>query len=333
MRIEHFLTFFFLAFSTHCFTQNESIHSEEIKDLTTYLDSIGVMLSHSTGYLVEYDDAGDGYPIDLKYSSKERLDCLTKANDYYSKTILIYKNVKPSLTYEQIDEFQSIDKSLIKIIKDIDYEEYISSTDNSLPAKKIFPTITFIEIVKSKINKFSTSFKDNVKSINKEVNQEAFIRDKTELFKKQISSGVSVSEIRFEQSSLTQKLLRPYNYEIMDWEGEIIWIDMFKENELDIAISILKREIVGSKTISSNGQSTTYKCGITIEAGQIPYPKRGYKGIPRNGNLYNKIKRLKEGDKVVFSAKVVDSRDDTEETGLNLNTQLVLEIIDINKLH
>ena len=70
-------------------------------------------------------------------------------------------------------------------------------------------------------------------------------------------------------------------------------------------------------------------CGITIEADQATSKKYGYKGVVRSGALYEKMKNLKEGDKVIFSADVIDATDNTEKTGLNLSTLIHLKITDI----
>ncbi len=178
MKKEHFFTIIFLVISIQCLTQNESIITKEIHIFTEYLDSTGLMLSQSTGYAIEYDNSGDGYPIDLKYSSDERLKSLAKANEYYLKTSSAYKIVESSLTNEQIKDFKSIDNSLMKIINDTDYEKYLSITNSSLPIKEIFPTVTFIEIVKAKIDKFSNSIDDIFNSKYREVNQKEFIKEK-----------------------------------------------------------------------------------------------------------------------------------------------------------
>ena len=102
---------------------------------------------------------------------------------------------------------------------------------------------------------------------------------------------------------------------------------MFKDKELDISIAIQKRQKVGKKSISGN----TLDCIITIEATQATSEKYGYKGIIRSGELYEKVKKLAEGDKVIFSAKVINASDNIEKTGLNLSTLFFIELIDIHK--
>lgn len=157
--------------------------------------------------------------------------------------------------------------------------------------------------------------------------QTDFVNKKTEEFKNQINSGASADEIKQKQKSLTKTFLKEQKNKLVDWSGVIVSVDMFQDVDLDIAITIQDREIVGQKTISDK----TMDCGITIEADQATSKKYGYKGVVRKGELYEKIKALKEGDKVIFSADVVDATDNTEKTGLNLSTLLHLKITDIRK--
>ncbi|MBK9505833.1 MAG: hypothetical protein WBP31_06465 [Chitinophagales bacterium] len=157
--------------------------------------------------------------------------------------------------------------------------------------------------------------------------QGKFVSEKTEEFKNQITSGASADEIKQKQKSITKTFLKEQKNKLVDWSGVIISVDMFQDVDLDISITIQDREIVGQKTISDK----TMDCGITIEADQATSKKYGYKGVARKGELYEKIKALKEGDKVIFSADVVDATDNTEKTGLNLSTLLHLKITDIRK--
>jgi len=162
---------------------------------------------------------------------------------------------------------------------------------------------------------------------NTNVIQADFVNKKTEEFKAEINSGATADEIKQKQKSLTKTFLKEQKNKLVDWSGKIISVDMFQDTELDISITILDREIVGQKTISYK----TMDCGITIEADQATSKKYGYKGVVRKGELYDKIKNLKEGDNVIFSAEVVDATDNTEKTGLNLSTLLHLKITDIKK--
>jgi|JI6StandDraft_1071083.scaffolds.fasta_scaffold29272_3 hypothetical protein len=176
-----------------------------------------------------------------------------------------------------------------------------------------------------KVYSGNTSNTNNA-SIGNSVEQD-FITQKTEQFTSHINAGKSANEIKKEANQLSKSFLKKQNNELKDWEGVIISVDMFQEKELDIAITIQDRKIVGQKTISGR----TMDCGITIEASQGTSKKYGFKGIARSGELYNKVKGLKEGDRVVFSAKVVDTWDNTEATGLNLSTTLHLKLTDIQK--
>lgn len=163
---------------------------------------------------------------------------------------------------------------------------------------------------------------ENINSI-----QADFLTKKTEEFRNQINSGASADEIKQKQKSLTKSFLKEQKNKLVDWTGVVISVDMFQDTELDIAITIQDRTIVGQKTISG----TTMDCGITIEADQATSKKYGYKGVVRSGELYEKIKSLQEGDKVVFSADIVDASDNTEKTGLNLSTLFHIKITDIKK--
>ena len=199
---------------------------------------------------------------------------------------------------------------------------------NELTIKSIEDTVNeLLKSIEDELNMKANS----TNTVNSNSIQTKFVSEKTSQFKKLIISGSSTNEIKKQANSLTKSFLKEQNNQLTDWTGKIIWIDMFKGKELDIAITIKPKEIVGQKTITKNGQNYTFDCGITIEADQGISKKYGCKGIVRNGELYEKIKKLKKGDKVIFSAKVVDTSDNTEKTGLNLSTSLHLEIIDINK--
>lgn len=177
--------------------------------------------------------------------------------------------------------------------------------------------------------------KQTEQSVEKKIEQNAvqldFIKKKTDQFRQLIESGATADDIKKQANSLTKSLIKAENNELKDWEGVIIGVDMFKEKNLDIAITIKPKEIVGKKTITKNGKDFTFNCGITIEATQGDSKKYGYKGISRQGELYEKVQQLKEGDEVVFSAKVVDILDNTEATGLNLSTLLEINLTDIRK--
>lgn len=157
--------------------------------------------------------------------------------------------------------------------------------------------------------------------------QSDFLNSKQEQFTDLIAGNKSADVIKSEAAKLTQSFVSENNGTMTDWEGEIISIDMYKDKELDIAVSFLPRAIVGQKTL--NGK--TFDCGITIEGGQASSEKHGYVGIPRKGELFEKLSGLTTGDKVVLSAKIVDAMDNTEKTGLNLSTYFQIELTDIRK--
>jgi hypothetical protein len=152
--------------------------------------------------------------------------------------------------------------------------------------------------------------------------QKKYISEKAELFSKQINSDVSADEITNQQNSCTKEFLASNNNKLINWQGKVIWVDMFKDTELDIAISLLERKIIGQKTISDR----TMESGITIEAIQGTSKSRGYKGVIRNGALYDKIKILSAEDEIIFSAVVVDYSNKTEKTGLNLSSNFQINI-------
>lgn len=183
----------------------------------------------------------------------------------------------------------------------------------------------------AEINRLTDSIVHSMDNSNQTVKtntiQVDFVSKKTEEFKNQISSGASADEIKQKQKSITKTFLKEQKNKLVDWSGVIISVDMFQDKELDISITIQDREIVGQKTISDR----TMDCGITIEADQATSKKYGYKGVVRSGALYEKMKNLKEGDKVIFSADVIDATDNTEKTGLNLSTLIHLKITDIKK--
>lgn len=157
--------------------------------------------------------------------------------------------------------------------------------------------------------------------------QENFIKKKEEEFTSNIESNISSKEIRQNHQSLSKSWLKEKENKIVNWTGTIISLDVFQEKELDISISIMDKKVIGQKNISGK----IMDCGITIEAEQATNSKLGYKGVVRNGEICNKIKELKEGDKVVFSATVNEINDNSDKTGLNLSTIFQINITDIKK--
>lgn len=137
--------------------QSQTTQTDTIKEAKTnlikYLNLSGSMLSESTGYIIKYDDKGDGNPVDLKYTSEKRLSNLTKASEHYKQVASYYNIISTTLTQQQRDDFKLIDDSFQKILKDADYKKLISKPTLALPLNEIFPTITFIEIVKAKVEK------------------------------------------------------------------------------------------------------------------------------------------------------------------------------------
>lgn len=197
------------------------------------------------------------------------------------------------------------------------------ATDDKSDQKDRNKSVSYEKIKEDKKSDFvKTEEPQNLNSF-----QNIFVSQKIEQFSSQIKEGKSANEIKSEANETSKNLLKKENNELTDWEGEIISIDMFKDKELDLSITIQKRKIVGQKTISGK----TMDCGITIEASQGTNKKFGFKGISRNGELYEKVKNLKEGDKVIFSAKVIDVWDNNEATGLNLSTILHIALTDIRK--
>lgn len=124
-------------------------------NLIKYLNLTGEMLSKSTGYEIKYDANGDGNPVDLKYTPEKRLSYFASASEGYLKVTSYYNTISKSLTQKEKEDFETIDNALSKIIKDAEmYIKMISKQTLTLSLEDIFPTITFIEIVKAKIEKF-----------------------------------------------------------------------------------------------------------------------------------------------------------------------------------
>jgi|JI6StandDraft_1071083.scaffolds.fasta_scaffold29272_2 hypothetical protein len=147
------LTMFIGILTAHSQTTQTDTTKEAKTNLIKYLNLSGSMLSESTGYIIKYDDKGDGNPVDLKYTSEKRLSNLAKASEYYKQVASYFNIVSTSLTPQQKDDFKLIDESMLKIINDADYKKLIAKPVAALPLNEIFPTITFIEIVKAKIEK------------------------------------------------------------------------------------------------------------------------------------------------------------------------------------
>ncbi len=135
-------------------TQTDTNKIKEAKtNLIKYLNLSGAMLSKSTGYEIKYD-ANEGNPVDLKYTSEQRLSYFAKASEYYLEVTSYYNIISASLTQEEKDEFQRIDNAFSKIIKDaVTYKKIISKPILDL-FEEIFPIITFIEITKAEVEDF-----------------------------------------------------------------------------------------------------------------------------------------------------------------------------------
>ena len=255
-------------------------------------------------------------------SNKVKITCLSCGNEF-----------KPGQGATSQTDFKEKKKSekqgtmgclvLVGILAVIGLFSKMCSSDNDTKTK----TLTTQE--QAQVDRMTDSIINPSKYLN---SLEAdFIIKKTTQFKELINSGSSADEIKKQASSLTQSFLKEQNNQLKEWYGEIISVDMFKEKELDFAITIKERDIVGTKTIIKNGQDHTLNCGITIEATQGVSKKYGYKGVKRQGELYEKIRNMKEGDKVIFSAKIINATDNTEATGLNLSTLFQIQLTDIRK--
>lgn len=154
-----------------------------------------------------------------------------------------------------------------------------------------------------------------------------FTSQKIDLYASQIEENLSKKDIEDEQLKLSKSFVEKQNKEIKNWTGEIIYIDLYKQKELDIALSIITKQDVARKEVGEN----IYKCKYTIEVSQESSTKRGTKGISRSGELYEKIKQLKEGDLVKFSANIINVTDNTPKTGIFLGTHFEIELTDISK--
>jgi len=251
--------------------------------------------------------------IDLKFKTMQQVeDTLLLMHILPSKNENLNLNTQLSTTYD----FSPIQKSGVYGVIDANGKMIV-------PFKYKYIGQFAPLLIDTVVKKVGTSYKTK----NNYQVQADFINKKIKEFESQINSGQTSDEIKQKQESLTKSFFNDGNTKVIEWAGQIISLDIFHDTELDIAITILPRKIAGQKTISGK----TIDCGITIEADQASSKKYGYKGILRNGSLYEKVKMLKEGDKVIFSAIVVGTSDNTEKAGLNLSTLLHLKITDIRK--
>jgi hypothetical protein len=149
--------------------------------------------------------------------------------------------------------------------------------------------------------------------INTDIQNE-FIKAKTDLFIKYIINPTNSAQqnlFKDKTSSLTQKYLKDNGNILKNWKGTVISVLLLNENgeptgdtKKDKIIAL----IVDGGELKIEGSSDNYSIGIS----QAPSPKRKLKGIYPNNPLYEKILNLKEGSKIIFTAKVLKS----EEIGL-----------------
>ena len=146
-------TLFMVVLSINTFAQNDTSKIREAKiNLIKYLNLTSYMLSESTGIAIKYDENEQGKPTELKYSAQIRQVFLAKASEYYSEVASNYKIIISSLTQEEKDKIQKINDYISKLIKDDKYKSLISTPTLSLTPEQIGPSVTFIEIIKTKID-------------------------------------------------------------------------------------------------------------------------------------------------------------------------------------
>lgn len=214
-----------------------------------------------------------------------------------------------------------------------------SETTVKKEKKGQFPADTSQVVIKEK----------QLETADNTIPQELYINSKIEFYKKYlenepeiIKGSTMVGKFKKEMATDTKQKLNEINYMLTDWIGNVGVIDMFGDKEstileyneeADIEIIIQDDIQVGKRTVTHNlSKSTTYLCKYSLSASQAPSKKYGYKGIKRSGVLYEQIKRLKEGQRVKFTAKVVDFFDFIPKTGIAYSTTFYIEIITIEPI-
>jgi len=183
-------------------------------------------------------------------------------------------------------------------------------------------TITSIEDI---INKSVKSLEDEI--LNTEINstnafQEYFIKRKTELYNSgYLNANNSAVKRLFKTNTekLTKQLLDSVNYTLTNWVGTI--------SRVSLAYGHNQRDMELLKTMSPNAVIEKYPEGrdiniyITVgekEMDKATYlaevyqefnPKKNERGIKPNSSLYETVLGLKEGQQVIFSARVKRTMD------------------------
>lgn len=164
--------------------------------------------------------------------------------------------------------------------------------------------------------------------------QEQIANIKYETYKKYIADepaidrrSLTVEIFKRTSRTETEDILVQINNRIDNWTAEVMSVDMFQDVECDLVLTISPARYVGTRTVSGN----PFDCKVSVIAEQAYSKKYHMKGIKRTGELYKKVKQLSEGDKVVFSAKIVNLRETTPVTGLDLEVAFIMDLVDINK--
>ena len=171
---------------------------------------------------------------------------------------------------------------------------------------------------------------------HKKTLQEDFIRQKTDLYSSgYINTDNEAAKMLFHKNTeeLTTQLLVGTNQILTKWVGTI--------SRISLAYGHNQRDMELLKTMSPNDVIEKYPEGrdinIYINVGekkldQSTYlaqvyqeynPQRNERGIKPNSSLYETVLGLKEGQKVVFSAKVIrtidtDGKNNEQYTGFNI---------------
>ncbi len=143
--------------------------------------------------------------------------------------------------------------------------------------------------------------------------QKEFIKKKSELFFNNIlkSTNSALTTMFNEKTDkLTKDFLKDINNTLTDWTGKVICVIACDERGTviggnDKAKKILILGVEGGEVKFEDSEDN-----YSLYLEQAQSKKQKTKGIYPNNPLYNKIINLKEGQKIKFSAKVLNSREE-----------------------
>jgi len=261
-----------------------------------------------------------------------------RGNEYFNK-----KDYNEAIKYfnkvKEDDENYDLAQALLKTADSLwAIEKYEQSIKDSTTKVKNQRQLDSIAVAEAKIKE-----KIKIERLKKEV-QRNFINKKVSLYKDGYINAKNYAQkglFFVNTKKITKNFLDSLNYTLTDWEGKISII-MFsyghttRDRELlkkmspekliekypegrDINISI----IIADEDIGSNAS-------YVAKVHQEHNPNKKLRGIKPNDDLYDKVISLEEGQKIRFSAKVIDVREYKSE--IEQATLFTVKLTDIEPI-